>query len=107
MILAPGFSPFHPGLSLVYGWAASKDVVTSLEFERLLSASGPNKGHIIRPSDHEEPKKIAWLQCVGSRDINTCDNAHCSSVCCMYAIKQAIIAKEQTQNCPAPSFIWT
>nr|NJM03702.1 CoB--CoM heterodisulfide reductase iron-sulfur subunit A family protein [Desulfobacula sp.] len=94
VILAPGFSPFNPGKSLVYGWAASKDVVTSLEFERLLSASGPNKGHIIRPSDHEEPKKIAWLQCVGSRDINTCDNAHCSSVCCMYAIKQAIIAKE-------------
>ncbi len=94
VILAPGFSPFHPGKSRIYGWAASKDVVTSLEFERLLSASGPNKGHIIRMSDHEEPKKIAWLQCVGSRDINTCDNAHCSSVCCMYAIKQAIIAKE-------------
>ncbi len=98
VILAPGFSPFHPGKSLVYGWAASRDVVTSLEFERLLSASGPNKGHIIRMSDHEEPEKIAWLQCVGSRDINACDNGHCSSVCCMYAIKQAIIAKEHNPD---------
>ncbi|SDU35288.1 FAD-dependent oxidoreductase [Desulfobacula phenolica] len=94
VILAPGFKPFHPQDSLVYGWAASKNVVTSLEFERLLSASGPNQGHIVRMSDHETPKSIAWLQCVGSRDVNQCDNAHCSSVCCMYAIKQAIIAKE-------------
>ncbi|MBU0971113.1 MAG: FAD-dependent oxidoreductase [Proteobacteria bacterium] len=98
VILAPGFVPFHPGNSQIYGWAASKDVVTSLEFERLLSASGPNKGHLIRMSDHKDPKHIAWLQCVGSRNINHCDNAHCSSVCCMYAIKQAIIAKEHDPN---------
>jgi len=94
VILAPGFSPYHPGQSQIYGWGESKDVVTSLEFERLLSASGPNKGHLIRMSDNKEPEKIAWLQCVGSRDINQCDNSHCSSVCCMAAIKQAIIAKE-------------
>ena len=94
VILAPGFKAFHPKDSDVYGWHTSKDIVTSLEFERLLSASGPNKGHVVRMSDHEKPKALAWLQCVGSRDINRCDNAHCSSVCCMYAIKQAIIAKE-------------
>ncbi|MCG8688101.1 MAG: FAD-dependent oxidoreductase [Desulfobacterales bacterium] len=94
VILAPGFKAFHPKDSDVYGWQTSKDIVTSLEFERLLSASGPNKGHVVRMSDHEKPKALAWLQCVGSRDINRCDNAHCSSVCCMYAIKQAIIAKE-------------
>ncbi|WP_022669044.1 FAD-dependent oxidoreductase [Desulfospira joergensenii] len=94
VILAPGFKPFHPGDSDIYGWHTSKDIITSLEFERLLSASGPNKGHVVRMSDHAEPKAVAWLQCVGSRDINRCDNAHCSSVCCMYAIKQAIIAKE-------------
>ena len=94
VVLSPGFSAFHPGDSNVYGWHTSKDVVTSLEFERLLSASGPNKGHVVRMSDHAEPKAVAWLQCVGSRDINRCDNSHCSSVCCMYAIKQAIIAKE-------------
>jgi heterodisulfide reductase subunit A2 len=94
VILAPGFEAFHPGDSQIYGWQQLKDVVTSLEFERLLSASGPKKGHITRLSDGAEPRHIAWLQCVGSRDINQCDNAHCSSVCCMYAIKQAIIAKE-------------
>ncbi|HCY87820.1 MAG TPA: heterodisulfide reductase, partial [Desulfobacteraceae bacterium] len=94
VILAPGFSPYRPGVQDVYGWHTSKDVVTSLEFERLLSASGPNKGHVTRLSDHGEPRALAWLQCVGSRDVNRCDNAHCSSVCCMYAIKQAIIAKE-------------
>jgi heterodisulfide reductase subunit A2 len=66
-----------------------------MEFERLLSASGPTAGHVTRQSkDHGEPKKIAWFQCVGSRDMNRCDNAYCSSVCCMYAIKEAVIAKE-------------
>ena len=53
---------------------------------------------MIRPSDHQEPKKIAWLQCVGSRDLNHCDNSYCSAVCCMYAIKQAVIAKEHCKN---------
>ena len=69
-------------------------MVTSLEFERLLSASGPTMGHLVRPSDQKEPKKIAWLQCVGSRDTNQCGNGYCSSVCCMYAIKDSMIAKE-------------
>ncbi|MEE4353534.1 MAG: FAD-dependent oxidoreductase, partial [Desulfatiglans sp.] len=64
------------------------------EFERILSASGPTLGHLVRPSDHKEPKKIAWLQCVGSRDMNRCDHSYCSSVCCMYATKEAVIAKE-------------
>jgi heterodisulfide reductase subunit A len=62
--------------------------------ERILSATGPTQGHLVRMSDHKEPKKIAWFQCVGSRDLNRCDNAYCSSVCCMYAIKEAVIAKE-------------
>ncbi|OQY59253.1 MAG: heterodisulfide reductase [Desulfobacteraceae bacterium 4572_88] len=65
-----------------------------MEMERFLSASGPTMGHLTRPSDHKEPNKIAWFQCVGSRDMNRCDNSYCSSVCCMYAIKEAIIAKE-------------
>ncbi len=55
-------------------------------------------GHLVRPSDHQEPKKIAWLQCVGSRDINHCDHGYCSAVCCMYAIKEAIIAKEHSND---------
>ncbi len=72
--------------------------MTSLEFERLLSASGPTMGHLVRPSDEKEPKRIAWLQCVGSRDTNRCGNGYCSSVCCMYAIKDAMIAKEHAHG---------
>jgi heterodisulfide reductase subunit A2 len=94
VILAPGFEPFNPSKFDNYQYAKNPNVITSLEFERLLSASGPTGGHVARPSDHEEPKKIAWFQCVGSRDLNKCDNAYCSSVCCMYAIKEAVIAKE-------------
>jgi heterodisulfide reductase subunit A len=94
VILATGFSAYNPSGKDFLNYDRSKDVVTSLEFERLLSASGPFQGHVVRLSDHEHPHKIAWLQCVGSRDVNTCKNGHCSSVCCMYAIKQAIIAKE-------------
>ena len=98
VILAPGFAPFDPSAFETYSYADHPNVVTSLEFERILSASGPFKGHMVRPSDHREPKKIAWLQCVGSRDINQCDHAYCSGVCCMYAIKQAVIAKEHSQE---------
>ncbi len=95
VILAPGFTPFDPGRFDNYQYANLPNVVTSMEFERLLSASGPTAGHVTRQSkDHGEPKKIAWFQCVGSRDQNKCDNAYCSSVCCMYAIKEAVIAKE-------------
>ncbi len=94
MIVAPGFHPFDPTAFDTYAYARLPNVVTSMEFERLLSASGPTQGHLARPSDHQAPKKIAWLQCVGSRDINHCDHAYCSGVCCMYAIKEAVIAKE-------------
>jgi heterodisulfide reductase subunit A len=95
VVLAPGFSPFDPSKFDNYQYANLSNVMTSLEFERILSASGPTMGHVTRQSkDRNEPKKIAWFQCVGSRDMNRCDNAHCSSVCCMYAIKEAVIAKE-------------
>ncbi len=96
IILATGFEPFDPSKFDNYGYAKHPNVVTAMEFERILSASGPTMGHLVRSSDHKEPKKIAWFQCVGSRDINRCDNAHCSSVCCMYAIKESIIAKEHS-----------
>ena len=95
IVLAPGFKPFNPSIFDTYQYAKFPNVVTSMEFERILSASGPTMGHLTRMSkDHEEPKKIAWFQCIGSRDMNRCDNAYCSSVCCMYAIKEAAIAKE-------------
>jgi len=97
VILAPGFHPFDPSKFEPYNYANHPNVVTSMEFERILSATGPYQGHLLRPSDNKEPKKIAWLQCVGSRDINQCDNAYCSSVCCMYAIKEAIVAKEHSK----------
>jgi heterodisulfide reductase subunit A2 len=98
VILAPGYQAYNPaGLdNLSYG--RHPNVMTSLEFERILSASGPYGGHLMRPSDRQEPKRIAWLQCVGSRDQNRCGNFYCSAVCCMYAIKQAIIAKEHSDH---------
>jgi heterodisulfide reductase subunit A-like polyferredoxin len=98
VILAPGFQVFDPTRYDAYHYANYPNVVTSLEFERILSASGPYAGHLIRPSDHAEPKKVAWLQCVGSRDLHHCDNSFCSAVCCMYAIKQAVIAKEHCKE---------
>jgi heterodisulfide reductase subunit A len=99
VILASGFAPYDPKKYGGYQYHLLPNVVTSLEFERILSASGPFQGHLVRPSkDHAEPKKIAWLQCVGSRDLNHCENSYCSAVCCMYAIKQAVIAKEHSKE---------
>ncbi len=94
VILAPGFSAFDPSVLDYTGYGRFPNVVTSMDFERLLSPSGPTEGHLQRPSDKKEPKRIAWLQCIGSRDINRACHGYCSSVCCMYAIKQAVIARE-------------
>jgi len=94
VILAPGFEAFDPSRFDTYQYSSCPNVITSMEFERILSATGPYQGHLSRPSDKKEPKKIAFFQCVGSRDINQCDHSYCSSVCCMYAIKEAVIAKE-------------
>ena len=93
VVLAPGFSIFDPHIRGEYGYGRYPNVVTSIEFERILSASGPYQGHVIRPSDRVEPKRIAWIQCVGSRD-ESCGQDFCSSVCCMYATKEAVIAAE-------------
>ncbi len=98
VILALGFRPFDPKDLEFTGYGRLKNVVTSMEFERLLSPSGPCMGHMERPSDKKEPKRIAWLQCVGSRDINKACHGYCSSVCCMYAIKQAVIAREHSKS---------
>jgi len=101
LILAPGFVPFDPARSDLFGYGQLPDVVTSLEFERILSATGPFQGHLTRPSDPKgdhPPRKIAWLQCVGSRDPNGSGHAYCSSVCCMHAIKQAVMAKDHSRE---------
>jgi len=95
VILAPGSEPFDPSpLEGLYQYRSHPNVLTSLEFERILSASGPTQGHLVRPSDGKEPKKIAWFQCIGSRDTDHCGNDYCSAVCCMYAIKDAMMAKD-------------
>ena len=98
VILSSGSEGYDPSGLDFYGYNKYANVVTSEEFERILSASGPYFGHLMRPLDREEPKKIAWLQCVGSRDTNRCGNGYCSSVCCMYAIKEAMIAKEHSEG---------
>jgi heterodisulfide reductase subunit A-like polyferredoxin len=105
IVLAPGFTAFDPSQFETYNYSSHPNVLTSMEFERILSASGPYEGHLVRPSDHKEPERIAWLQCVGSRDINRCDHSYCSSVCCMYAIKEAVIAKEHS-NVPLDTTIF-
>lgn len=92
IIVATGFDQFDITLKKEYGYGRFPNVISALEFERLMCASGPTGGHIVRPSDHEPPKKIAWIQCVGSRDTKM--KPYCSSVCCMYATKEAIITKE-------------
>jgi heterodisulfide reductase subunit A-like polyferredoxin len=91
VMLSAGFKEYKPTGEFGYGYGRYKNVVTSLEFERILSASGPYEGHVKRPSDLKQPKKVAWIQCVGSRNA---EHYYCSSVCCMYATKEAVIARE-------------
>lgn len=93
LILAPGAEEFNASLKSEYAYERYANVLTSAEFERILSASGPFRGRVQRPSDGDIPRKIAFIQCVGSRDIS-CGNGYCSSVCCMYATKEAVIARE-------------
>ncbi len=91
IILSPGYQVYDATGKPEYGYGRFPNVVGALEFERILSASGPFGGHVVRPSDHKEPKRIAFIQCVGSRDH---EKDYCSSFCCMFATKEAIIAKE-------------
>ena len=93
VILAPGYKAFDPSGLDIYGYDQLPDVVTGLEYERLLSASGPFQGHLVQPSTGREPKKIAWIQCVGSRN-KASGNGYCSAVCCMYAVKQSLVTAE-------------
>jgi len=97
IILAPGFDEFEAELKPEYGYSRFPNVISSIQFERILCASGPFQGHIQRLSDGKEPKSIAFIQCVGSRDLS-CDRPYCSSVCCTYAIKEAVIAKEHAED---------
>ncbi len=97
LILEPGFDLQNGELRGEYGYGIYPNVMTSMEFERLLSSTGPTQGHVVRPSDHMAPKKVAFIQCVGSR---TCNKGveYCSSICCMYSTKEAIISREHDAN---------
>ncbi len=95
IVLAPGFEVYDPSQDRVWGYGTLPNVITSLQFERYLSATGPTDGQLVRPFDGKPVNKVAFLQCIGSRDGNLCGNTYCSSVCCMYAVKNAIIAKQQ------------
>jgi heterodisulfide reductase subunit A-like polyferredoxin len=95
VVLAPGYTLFDADKRLELGASWSPNVVTSLQFERILSASGPSGGQLVRPSDGARPHRIAFIQCVGSRDS---ERDYCSSVCCMYTTKEAIIAKEHAPD---------
>jgi len=97
VILFPGFDEFNPQLKEEYGYKRFPNVVSSIEFERILSASGPYQGHVRRLSDNKPPDKIAWIQCVGSRDPKI-GRGYCSSVCCMYSTKEALITKEHAPD---------
>lgn len=91
IILAAGFEKFDPAGISQYGYGRFPNVVTSIELERMFSGGGPYKGMLVRPSDGKMPKKIAFIQCVGSRDYQ---RKYCSSVCCMYATKEAMLIKK-------------
>lgn len=95
VILAPGADLFDPAVLDTYGYGLYPNVVTSMEYERILSATGPSNGQLVRPSDGKEPEKIAWIQCVGSRGLQEGCVAYCSSACCMYALKEAIVTRER------------
>ena len=102
ILLAPGFTTFDAEKAGEYGWGRYPNVVTSLQFERLLNASGPTLGHVQRPSDGQTPKRIAFIQCVGSRDQK---HDYCSSVCCVYAIKEAMMAIEHEPDTEVTVFL--
>jgi len=94
IILSPGLEPFNPKVRGDYGYGKMQNVVTSMDYERLLCATGPYEGEILRASDRKHPHKIAWIQCVGSRRVTAGDNSYCSSVCCTYTQKQVILTKD-------------
>jgi heterodisulfide reductase subunit A len=94
IILSAGIEPFDPRTKDEYGYGRLENVVTSMDFERLLSATGPHEGEILRASDLTHPRKIAWIQCVGSRRVTPGENSYCSGVCCTYTQKQVILTKD-------------
>ncbi len=104
IVLSPGYETFDPRIRGDYGYGTIENVVTSLDFERLLCATGPHEGQILRPSDRKHPHKIAWIHCVGSRQLTPGGNSYCSAVCCSYTQKQVILAKDHVPDLEARIF---
>ena len=104
IVLSPGYEAFDPKLRGEYGYGEMENVVTSLDFERLLCATGPHEGEILRPSDKKHPHKIAWIQCVGSRQVIPGGNSYCSAVCCTYTQKQVILTKDHVAGAECTVF---
>ncbi|XPS86921.1 BamE6: predicted heterodisulfide reductase, iron-sulfur subunit A [Desulfosarcina variabilis str. Montpellier] len=94
IILSSGIKPFDPSVKAEYGYGKYPNVVTSMDFERLLSSTGPYSGEVLRASDKKHPRNIAWIQCVGSRRVTEGENSYCSGVCCTYTQKQVILTKD-------------
>ncbi len=104
IILSPGLEPFDPRVRGDYGYGMMENVVTSMDFERLLCATGPHEGVVLRPSDNKHPSKIAWIQCVGSRQVIEGGNSYCSGVCCTYTQKQVILTKDHNAEAECTVF---
>ena len=104
VILAPGFEPFDPRVRDEYGYGKMANVVTSMDYERLLSSTGPYEGEIRRTSDLKHPHKIAWIQCVGSRQVIPGGQSYCSAVCCTYTQKQVILTKDHNPEAECTIF---
>ncbi len=104
IILSPGFEPFDPSVKSEYGYGKMQNVVTSMDYERLLCATGPYEGEILRASDKKHPHKIAWIQCIGSRKVTPNENSYCSAVCCTYTQKQVILTKDHDADAECTIF---
>ena len=104
ILLAPGLEPYDPKLSQEYRYGEFANVVTSMDYERLLCATGPYQGEVLRASDQKHPHKIAWIQCVGSRQTIPGGNSYCSAVCCTYTQKQVILTKDHNAEAECTIF---
>ena len=104
IILAPGFEPFDPKVREEYRYGEYPNVVTSMDFERLLCSTGPYAGEILRKSDLKHPHNVAWIQCIGSRQVIEGGNSYCSAVCCTYTQKQVILTKDHDADAKCTIF---
>jgi len=104
IVLSPGYEVFDPKIRGDYGYGSMQNVVTSLDYERLLCSTGPFEGEILRPSDMKHPHNIAWIHCVGSRQVIEGGNTYCSAVCCSYTQKQVILTKDHDSEAKATIF---